>query len=73
MNRLEKREQVPWRELLRGSVQIWKWKVQELKLRLVEGHEELYCWTAPYDPDFLGYMAGVLPLDPRERYGAVCG
>ena len=60
--RLEGGERIPWRDLLSGSVQIWARKVQELSLRSVIGHEELYCWTGLYDPDFLGYMAGVLPL-----------
>jgi CRISPR-associated endonuclease/helicase Cas3 len=62
VRRLENRERVPWRELLRGSVQIWARKVQDLGLQRSDKHEELYYWTGVYDPDFLGYMAGVLPL-----------
>lgn len=62
INRLMNFKKVSWQELVRGSVQIWARKVQELEIRHFDHHEELYYWTAPYDPDFLGYMAGVVPL-----------
>jgi hypothetical protein len=52
---------VPWRELLRGSVQMWARRVEDLAVRRSRFHDEVYVWTAQYDPDFLGYMAGVLP------------
>jgi CRISPR-associated endonuclease/helicase Cas3 len=59
---LERRERVRWRDLVRGSVQIWARKVEEWQIRPIPGHDELYYWTGPYDPEFLGYMKGVLPL-----------
>jgi CRISPR-associated endonuclease/helicase Cas3 len=62
VERLKKGERVIWQELMRGSVQIWARKVQDLRLRPFDRHEELYYWTTAYDPDFLGYLAGVLPL-----------
>jgi hypothetical protein len=62
VNRLKNYKKVSWQELVRGSVQIWAKKVQELEIRRFDHHDELYYWTAPYDPDFLGYMAGVVPL-----------
>jgi CRISPR-associated endonuclease/helicase Cas3 len=62
VKRLNEGQRVSWRDLLRGSVQIWARKVETLGIRGVAGHEELYYWTGIYDPDFLGYMAGVLPL-----------
>ncbi|MFU8858444.1 MAG: CRISPR-associated helicase/endonuclease Cas3 [Deferrisomatales bacterium] len=49
-------------ELLRYSVQVWATKVQDLALEKVGHSEELYEWKQAYDPDFLGYMAGVLRL-----------
>ncbi len=62
VKRLEEWERVPWRELMLGSVQIWARNVERLSIRRFLHHEELYYWTGVYDPDFLGYMAGVLPL-----------
>jgi hypothetical protein len=62
VKRLNEGQRVSWRDLLRGSVQIWARKVETLGIRGVAGHEELYYWSGIYDADFLGYMAGVLPL-----------
>jgi CRISPR-associated endonuclease/helicase Cas3 len=62
VGRLENGERVLWRELVRGSVQIWAKNVQKLSIRRLDRFEELYYWTGAYDPDFLGYMVGVLPL-----------
>jgi CRISPR-associated endonuclease/helicase Cas3 len=52
-------------ELLRYSVQIWAKKIKELDLQQIGRTGELYEWKHAYDPDFLGYMAGVLQL---KRY-----
>ncbi len=49
-------------ELLRYSVQIWAKKTRELALEPIGRTGELYEWRHPYEPDFLGYMAGVLQL-----------
>ncbi len=62
VRRLKNYKKVSWQELVRGSVQIWARKVQDLEIRCFDHNDELYYWTAPYDPDFLGYMAGVVPL-----------
>jgi CRISPR-associated endonuclease/helicase Cas3 len=62
VKRIEAGERVPWRDLVRGSVQIWRKKVQDLAVRRLDRDGELFYWTGPYDPEFLGYMAGVLPL-----------
>jgi CRISPR-associated endonuclease/helicase Cas3 len=69
VGRLRAGERVTSRELHRGSVQMWATKIDDLAVRPVfSGHgrsgglETLYEWTLDYDPDFLGYMAGVLPL-----------
>jgi len=58
-------------DLLRNSVQLWSQKINLLSLEPVRGHEELYKWTAPYDPDFLGYMEGVLPLVYAKEEGLI--
>jgi CRISPR-associated endonuclease/helicase Cas3 len=62
LRRLRERDKVSSRELLLGSVQMWVRKAEELRLRELPMLPGVYEWTAPYDPDFLGYMAGVLPL-----------
>lgn len=49
-------------ELLRYSVQIWAKKTKELALEPIGRVGDLYEWKHAYDPDFLGYMAGVLQL-----------
>ena len=61
-------ERVSSRELLRFSVQMWTQKIAKggLPIELLRGSPDeadaLYFWTAEYDPDFLGYMAGALPM-----------
>lgn len=59
---LENRRPIGFRTLLRGSVQIWARKLPLLGLEPLPGRTELYFWPYEYDPDFLGYMAGVLQL-----------
>lgn len=61
-DRLRNHRKVSKLELLRYSVQIWGTKVRDLGLEKVGYSGELYEWKQPYDPDFLGYMAGVLHL-----------
>jgi CRISPR-associated endonuclease/helicase Cas3 len=61
--------------LLRYSVQIWKKKIEEWDVQPVfpyaTGAPELYEWTYPYDPDFLGYMHGILPQVEMRQTGGV--
>jgi CRISPR-associated endonuclease/helicase Cas3 len=73
LQRLANRERVTSRELLLGSVQMWEHKIEELKVRELPMLPEVYEWTAPYDPDFLGYMAGVLPLIHGRQTRALIG
>lgn len=50
---------VNWRELQKVSVQITKYKLDELRIpRLMD---EIYHWNLEYD-HFLGYMAGIVKL-----------
>jgi CRISPR-associated endonuclease/helicase Cas3 len=58
--KLERHERVGIRVLLEGSVQLWSSKVLKLGLEKLHGHAEVYFWNDNYDPDFLGYMSGVL-------------
>jgi CRISPR/Cas system-associated endonuclease/helicase Cas3 len=47
-------------EMVRGSVRLRKQAIKKYALRPLAGTEELFAWTLDYDPDFLGYMDGVL-------------
>lgn len=73
---LRQRTKVDHRQLLRHSVQIWVAKVVTLPVAPVfssryptDDSNILYEWKAPYDPDFLGYMAGVMPILEGLREG----
>jgi CRISPR-associated endonuclease/helicase Cas3 len=61
--------------VMRRSVQLWASRVQSLRLKplfdYAQGDTGLYVWTALYDPDFLGYMAGVLPLVYGKQEGLI--
>ncbi len=66
---LRQREHIDYRMLLRHSVQMWTYKITQLAVKPLfpdrtgkDDSATLYEWTAAYDPDFLGYMAGVMPL-----------
>jgi CRISPR-associated endonuclease/helicase Cas3 len=65
---VRKGEKVSRAELMRHSVQIWANKIDKLALKPVthrsrSSDSNLYVWEYEYDPDFLGYMAGVLKLE----------
>jgi CRISPR-associated endonuclease/helicase Cas3 len=73
---LRRRERVGHRGLLRHSVQLWTYKIAELPIEPIftnrtgrNDSSTLYTWTAAYDPDFLGYMAGMIPLLEGLRGG----
>ena len=59
--RIERGESVDWRELQRHSVQLYATKVEGLSLRESPALQDVFFWDLPYD-DFIGYMAGALPL-----------
>ena len=55
-------------EIMKYSVQIWADKIEKLVLEPIAHNNqstesELYFWNYDYDPDFLGYMKGVLKLN----------
>lgn len=59
--KLKNGQAVDWRELQRHSVQLYATKVDGLRLRAAPLLPDVFFWDLPYD-DFLGYMAGLLPL-----------
>lgn len=65
---VRKGEKVSRHELMRYSVQIWADKIKKLALQpaIQDSRSEdskIYVWQYDYDPDFLGYMKGVLRLE----------
>lgn len=59
--RLRRGERVSIRDVTQGSVQMWGAKPRQLRLERVESDSTYgYYWNRTYDPDFLGYMAGLL-------------
>ncbi len=70
---LLRKEQVDRRRLILYSVQMWTDKLTKLPTHLLVGEpndpQALYAWDAPYDPDFLGYMAGAIPMLEGLRDG----
>ncbi len=71
IKKLEKHEIVSSKEINRKSVQLWLNKINKLEIGFVKGYENsgLYEWSYDYDPAFLGYMKGVLPLLETDRDG----
>jgi len=59
--KLKKGGPVDWREIQRHSVQIYANHLEGLGVVDLPELPGVYLWTLPYD-EFLGYMAGALPL-----------
>jgi CRISPR-associated endonuclease/helicase Cas3 len=59
---IEQHSPLGFRTLLEGSVQIWATKISLLGLSPLPSRREIYFWPYEYDPEMLGYMAGVLRL-----------
>jgi hypothetical protein len=69
-------ERVGYRKLLLHSVQIWRDKAAKLPIvpicssrAIKDDSSTLYTWEVAYDSDFLGYMAGAIPLLEGLRDG----
>jgi CRISPR-associated endonuclease/helicase Cas3 len=65
---IRKGKKISKTEIMRYSVQIWADKIDRLSLEPVLSDKQglgpcLYFWNYEYDPDFLGYMKGVLKLE----------
>jgi len=66
---LSEHHPVSFRQLLRGSVQLWATKIEKLGLEPVTSRHEIYAWNDSYDADFLGYMVAVLRNAPFLKAG----
>lgn len=64
---LEQHEPVQYADIIKHSVQIWSKKLEMLPVRPVHGNKDLWAWTGAYDTDFLGYMAGAIPLIEAQK------
>jgi len=64
IDKIENHDKVEPKEILHNSVQLWAKKIDKLNLTPLMGYLNscLYIWCYDYDPNFLGYMRGVLPL-----------
>lgn len=66
---IRKGKKVSKTEIMRYSVQLWANKIEKLALEpVIRGAAKssdmgIYSWPYEYDPDFLGYMKGVLKLE----------
>jgi CRISPR-associated endonuclease/helicase Cas3 len=68
VSKLENGVPVSARELLGGSVNLWRKRLDDLGLQPVRGRPDLYRWPYDYDESFLGYMAGGLKFKTREAF-----
>lgn len=59
---IETRQPITRNDVMRRSVQIWAKKLDKLPIKPIRGRKELFAWAGKYDPDFLGYMSGVLDI-----------
>ena len=72
INRLESYQPATWRDIQKSSVQIWGYRLDDLRLPEVLGHPGVYKWTYEYD-DFVGYMAGILSVESfKKGIGEAC-
>ena len=66
--RLKIHDKVSPAEIQNGSVQIWTYNEDKFDLQTLDGFPELRLWNLLYD-DFIGYMAGILPMLNQEETG----
>lgn len=62
VDRIETYQHVTWQDIQKASVQIWGYRLENLRIPQIVGKPGMYKWNLAYD-DFLGYMAGVLVVD----------
>lgn len=70
-SRVRAGEIVPSRELLAHSIQLWSSRIDDLGMEPIHRNSDLYVWSAPYDPNLLGVMKGILPILKAKRGSAL--
>jgi CRISPR/Cas system-associated endonuclease/helicase Cas3 len=63
VEKIKNYEKLNWHELQKKSVQIWGYKLNELKI--LEIRDGIYEWNLEYN-DFIGYMAGLIDVKKVE-------
>ena len=71
IDELKNRRKVKPIDLVKGSVQMRVYNIEKLRLQSIPGYEEIYEWNYKYNSEFLGYMAGILPILNFEKNGAI--
>ena len=72
IRKLENHAPVGWRDIQKSSVQVWGYRLDDLRVPEVFGHPGLFKWIYAYD-DFIGYMAGLLPVEAiKSNIGGAC-
>ena len=72
VKKLESHLPVNWRDIQKSSVQIWGYRLDDLRIPEVLGHPGIYKWTYAYD-GFIGYMAGILSIEEiKQGVGDAC-
>jgi len=72
VEKLENHLPVDWRDIQKSSVQIWGYRLNDLRIPEVLGHPGMYKWIYGYN-DFIGYMAGVLSVEKvKQGIGDAC-
>lgn len=72
IRKLESRLPAVWQDIQKSSVQIWGYRLDDLRIPEVLGHPGIYKWTYAYD-DFIGYMAGILSVEAiKQGIGDAC-
>jgi len=70
IKKLERHVPVDWQEIQKSSVQIWGYRLNDLRIPEVLGYQGIYKWTYAYD-DLIGYMAGILSVE-AIKHGDPC-
>ena len=59
---------VDWKEIQRRSVQVWKYRIDDLHIPEIRRHPGVFSWHLKYS-SFLGIMEGILGMEEFERNG----
>ncbi len=68
IERIERFEDVSWRDIQNGSVHIRKRQIEKLRVDESRRYPGVFLWKYEYTP-FLGYMAGILSLSDVNKDG----
>ena len=72
ITRLETYQPVTWQDIQQSSVQIWGYRLNDLRVQEIHGKPDMYKWDLAYD-NFLGYMRGILDVESfKQGIDGVC-